>query len=314
MPPSSSSTSSSSRVSVSPIRRLAHFLQRLPTKPTLIVLVLFLILRALLTSRLSRLFSRPRPRPSSSTHLKKPRHIAVLYKPHENVRAEKHVMEWIENVGRVVKWCLDSGVGWLTVWDPEGVLVRNTLRIREELRLLGVEGRVRFGPSTASTAYHDDAFDEPNATTRSVVATRISKDDSTCELEIYIASSTGRSQLASFIHEFLPTSDATPAVIPTVTTTTHTTTKTTKPALSDPLTVDAVMRYMDSRLSPHPYSDPQLVFVTRSPRSNVLELGDFMPWNLRLSEFHMVSEGVVRKREFERGMEMFGRCQQRFGT
>ncbi|KAJ3178421.1 hypothetical protein HDU85_005219 [Gaertneriomyces sp. JEL0708] len=304
MPPPLSSSSSSSRVSVSPIRRLAHFLQRLPTKPTLIVLVLFLILRPLLTSRLARLFSRPS---FPALHLKKPRHIAVLYKPGGTVTTtEQHAIEsWLENVGSMVKCCLDSGVECLTLWDPEGILARNSLRINEELRVLGLEGRVRCVPPTA---YDDGTLDKWDATTTttttSVVGTRTSKDDSTCELEIRIASSSGRSQLASFIHDFLPAPDAT-------TTTPHTT---TKPTLDDPLTVDTVMRRLNSRLSPHPDSDPQLVFVTRSPRPNVLELGDFMPWNIRLSEFHMVKEGVVRKREFEKGMEMFGRCQQRFGT
>ncbi|KAI8817692.1 uncharacterized protein EV422DRAFT_212286 [Fimicolochytrium jonesii] len=222
----------------------------------------------------------------------------------------------VEEVERIVGWCLEAGVRVLTVFDEEGLLKTKAAHLHRALKstlspsikqpytigsstppprpeesdpiLVQVYASGRRIPKTTAEQRRDEAVDVDSA--------HNSDDEGeTIDLHINIVSPTDGRQ---------PLVDAARALARKAITN-------TSPTIVDVDVMDRTLHKGRDASLPINRSEPQLVFLTHTD-PEFITIGNFMPWEIRLSEFWPVPSELTQA-EFVEGLRHMASCQQRFG-
>ncbi|KAJ3146940.1 hypothetical protein HDU89_005970 [Geranomyces variabilis] len=76
--------------------------------------------------------------------------------------------------------------------------------------------------------------------------------------------------------------------------------------------VDSVTAALQAGKVKLPSDEPNLIFLTHTTLSSGMEIGNFVPWDIRLTEFAATREDLTLS-AFECGLRQYAKCQQRFG-
>ncbi|KAI8826780.1 uncharacterized protein EV422DRAFT_562835 [Fimicolochytrium jonesii] len=221
----------------------------------------------------------------------------------------------VEEVERIVGWCLEAGVRVLTVFDDKGLLKTKAAHLHRTLKSTlspSIKQPYTIGSSTPPRQEESDPVVVQVYTSgrRIPKTTAQQRTDEAVDVDSAHNSDDEGGTIDLHINIVSPT-DGRQALVDAAKALAREAITKTSPTIVDVDIVDRILhKGRDASLRINS-SEPQLVFLTHTD-PEFITIGNFLPWEIRLSEFWPVPRELTQA-EFVDGLRHMASCQQRFG-